>query len=91
MTVTDSSLENLMKRNPFQIVDSDLQLTVDVEDYTLKGIFKFDVQVTDLGQFFTVLVSCKNTRQWQSVIVLLAKLSQRLILCFVYSNGIEKL
>ena len=50
MNVTDSSLQNLMKKKPFKITDDKLQLAVDVEDDSLRGIFKFDVQVMDLGQ-----------------------------------------
>lgn len=47
MEVTDSSLEYLKDRNPFSIKEDTLVLNFDVQDSTLKGLFKFNVEVSD--------------------------------------------
>jgi hypothetical protein len=49
MSVTDNSLQNWVDRNPFKISGGNLQLNFNVEDNSLRGIFKFEVRVTDKG------------------------------------------
>jgi hypothetical protein len=49
MDVTDSSLEYLKDRTPFSIKGDTLVLNFDVQDTSLKGLFKFNVEVSDKG------------------------------------------
>jgi hypothetical protein len=58
MEVTDSSLEYLKDRNPFSIKGDTLVLNFDVQDSTLKGLFKFNLEVSDKG--LIIQCSCTN-------------------------------
>jgi hypothetical protein len=49
MDVTDSSLEYLKDKTPFSIKGDTLVLNFDVQDSSLKGLFKFNVEVSDKG------------------------------------------
>jgi hypothetical protein len=51
MEVTDSSLDYLKDRDPFIIKGETLVLNFDVQDTSLKGLFKFNVEVSDKGLF----------------------------------------
>jgi hypothetical protein len=51
MDVTDSSLQYWQSRNPFTIKENILLLNFDVQDSSLKGLFKFNAEVTDTGLF----------------------------------------
>jgi len=63
MTVTDNSLQNLVGKKPFKIDGDKVRLNFDVQDASMKGMFVFNVQVTSLGQFFTVLITSKEMSQ----------------------------
>ena len=52
MTVNDNSLQNLVDKNPFVITGDELQLNFDFQDAAMKGIFSFEIQVKNKGQFF---------------------------------------
>ena len=52
MTVTDSTLQNLVDTNPFKVTTDSLRLNIDVQDTSLRGMFTFTVQVSDKGWFF---------------------------------------
>jgi hypothetical protein len=47
--VSDSSLEYLINRTPFTIREDTLLLNFDVQDSSLKGLFKFRIEVSDKG------------------------------------------
>ncbi|PNF25389.1 hypothetical protein B7P43_G09776 [Cryptotermes secundus] len=47
MDVTDSSLDYLKDKTPFSIKGDTLVLNFDVQDSSLKGLFKFNVEVSD--------------------------------------------
>jgi hypothetical protein len=49
MDVTDSTLDYLIGRDPFKINGDKLQLGFEVQDTSLRGMFTFDVQVSDKG------------------------------------------
>jgi hypothetical protein len=49
LEVTDSSLDYLVDKTPFSIKGDTLVLNFDVQDSSLKGFFKFIVQVSDKG------------------------------------------
>ena len=51
MSVSHSSLQHLIGRNPFKIDGDQLRLNFDVQDAAMKGIFTFKVEVTNSGQF----------------------------------------
>jgi hypothetical protein len=51
MEVTDDSLNYWMEQNPFVITGNTLKLNFDVQDSSLKGLFKFNVEVSDNGLF----------------------------------------
>jgi hypothetical protein len=51
MSVTDNSLQYLVGRNPFKISGDQLQLNFEVQDSYMRGMFIFNVLVTNLGQF----------------------------------------
>jgi hypothetical protein len=53
MEVTDSSLEYLKERKPFIMKGDALVLNFDVQDSSLKGLFKFAVEVSDKGLLST--------------------------------------
>jgi hypothetical protein len=53
LEVTDSSLEYLKERTPFVIKGDALVLNFDVQDSSLKGLFKFAVEVSDKGSLRT--------------------------------------
>jgi hypothetical protein len=49
MEVSDSSLDYLKEKSPFIIREDTLVLNFDVQDSSLKGLFKFGVEVSDKG------------------------------------------
>jgi hypothetical protein len=49
MEVTHSSLEYLKDKTPFSIKGDTLILNFDVQDSSLQGLFKFNVDVSDKG------------------------------------------
>jgi len=51
MSVTDNTLQHLVDKNPFKITGDQLQLTIDVQDASMRGMFLFKVQVINLGQY----------------------------------------
>jgi len=51
MTVTDGSLQHLVGTNPFKISGDRLLLNFNFQDASMRGMFKFNVQMTNLGQF----------------------------------------
>jgi hypothetical protein len=54
MTVTDGSLQHLVGTNPFKISGDRLLLNFNFQDASMRGMFKFNVQMTNLGGFIAV-------------------------------------
>jgi len=54
MTVSHSSLQHLIGRNPFYIDGDQLRLNFEVQDAAMQGIFTFKVQVINLGNLTDV-------------------------------------
>ena len=69
MTVTDSSLQHLVGRNPFKMNGDELRLNFDVQDSSMRGMFLFKSLVTNLGQFlqYWSLVSTQASKSQLTV------------------------
>jgi hypothetical protein len=51
MTVTDSSLQHLLGKNPFRMTGEQLRLNFDMRDDSMRGMFLFNVLVMNSGQY----------------------------------------